>query len=113
MTWRYDATGAGTPFEQTVPPWAMSKCEECYATWRIEGHDQLCSQAVRPPRSTLRCHFCQEQFLVTPGDNEGFTEEVGEFWSEVLKRSVLAHPDCLPMGITATLEDEDPEWKMA
>ena len=26
---------------------------------------------------------------------------------------VLAHPDCLPMGIDATIQGLDPEWKMA
>lgn len=60
-----------------------------------------------------RCHFCQERLRVDPQDDEFYLEEVGEFWSEVLQRSVLAHPDCLPMGITATLLGEDPEWKMA
>ena len=60
-----------------------------------------------------RCHFCQERLWVAEYDPDEFGEEVGEFWSEVLKESVIAHPDCLPMGADATLRGEDPEWKMA
>lgn len=60
-----------------------------------------------------RCHFCEEPVWVTVYDEDEFAEEIGEFWSDKLQDSVLAHPDCLPMGITATMEGEDPEWKMA
>lgn len=65
------------------------------------------------PSKKHRCHFCQERVLVASYDDDEWMEEVGEFWSEVLNRSVLAHPDCLPMGIDATLSGADPEWKLA
>ena len=42
-----------------------------------------------------------------------FTEEVGEFWSDKLQNSVLAHPDCTPNGIDAIINGTDPDWKMA
>lgn len=64
----------------------------------------------------MQCHFCEEKFTPQPGtsaDDGLFEEEVGEFWSENLQDSVLAHPDCLPLGIDAVLTGEDPEWKMA
>jgi hypothetical protein len=51
--------------------------------------------------------------LVDSEDDDLYEEEVGEFWSEVVNHSVLAHPDCLPMGIDATLNGADPEWKLA
>lgn len=60
-----------------------------------------------------RCHFCHEIIKTEPGDIDLYLEEIGEFWSENLQDSVLAHPDCLPMGIDATLAGEDPEWKLA
>lgn len=67
-----------------------------------------------PVRSKKQhCHFCQEALLVDSHDDDLYEEEVGEFWSEVLQSSVLAHPDCLPMGIDATLSGADPEWKLA
>lgn len=60
-----------------------------------------------------RCHFCAERLLTSPNDPGEYTEEVGEFWSSILRASVLAHPDCLPMGVDATLAGEDPEWSLA
>lgn len=63
-----------------------------------------------------RCYFCGEKFRYergTPIEEDMFAEEVGEFWSEKLQDSFLGHPDCLPMGITATIEGQDPDWKMA
>lgn len=58
-----------------------------------------------------RCYFCEEPFLF---DKHGmYREEVGEFWSEKLQHSVIAHPDCLPNGIDTVFLGEDPEWKMA
>lgn len=51
----------------------------------------------------MGCHFCGSD----PDD------EMGEFWSAVLQRAVVGHPDCLPMGIDATQEGKDPEWSMA
>jgi len=64
----------------------------------------------------MKCHFCGDTFLVEKGsspDDELFAEEVGEFYSNKLQDSVLAHPDCLPLGIEAVLEGNDPEWVMA
>jgi hypothetical protein len=62
------------------------------------------------------CFFCGEKFRLergsTPEDGL-YTEEVGEWWSEKLQDSVLGHPDCLPMGLDAVLNGDDPEWKMA
>lgn len=58
-----------------------------------------------------RCHFCGDKLLL---DRYGmYREEVGEFWSDKLNDSVLAHPDCLPLGIGAVINGEDPEWKLA
>ena len=68
---------------------------------------------IEPEPEPKRCHFCQDKLLHEDGDDEIYLEEVGEFWSEVLQRAVLAHPECLPMGIEATLSGDDPEWKMA
>lgn len=62
-------------------------------------------------QTVFRCHFCGSDLLCD--DDEMFIEEVGEFWSNQLNRSVLAHPDCLPLGIDATQSGQDPEWKMA
>lgn len=56
------------------------------------------------------CAFCQ---ALVNHDMSTNTEEVGEFWSETLSDTVLAHPDCLPMGIDDTLAGKDPEWSMA
>lgn len=71
---------------------------------------------MQNPDDLTRCYFCGDKFLLTPGTapgNEDWAEEVGEFWSTRLQTSVIAHPDCLPKGITATLLDEDDEWKLA
>jgi hypothetical protein len=63
---------------------------------------------------TDRCHFCEDEIKK---DKDGWilesNGEIGEFWSESLQDSVLAHPDCLPLGIDAVFSGEDPEWKMA
>lgn len=71
----------------------------------------------RTPESVLStCYFCGDKFRLSRGtkpEDGDYAEEVGEFWSEKLQHSVLAHPDCLPMGITNTLEGKDPDWKMA
>ncbi len=71
----------------------------------------------RTPEEVLStCYFCGDKFLLTRGtvaDDSDYAEEVGEFWSEKLQASVLAHPDCLPMGITNTLLGKDDEWKLA
>ena len=60
------------------------------------------------------CAFCQMELKRDEDDmlleSNG---EVGEFWSETLNVSVLAHPDCTPLGIDAIQQGEDPEWKMA
>jgi len=75
-----------------------------------------CDPRNRKHSDLTRCYFCEEKFLMEPGsspEDELYAEEVGEFWNETLQDSVLAHPDCLPMGIEATLSGEDPEWKMA
>ena len=59
----------------------------------------------------FHCHFCGERLAY---DGWVFEEnDVGEWWSEKLQHSVLAHADCLPMGATATCEGRDPEWKLA
>jgi hypothetical protein len=55
-----------------------------------------------------RCHFCEE--TVDPDD---FETEVGEFWSRTKEDTILAHPDCLPLGIDAVFDGTDPEWCMA
>lgn len=36
--------------------------------------------------------------------------EMGEFWSNKLEDSVMAHVDCLPEG---TIEGTNEEWSMA
>jgi hypothetical protein len=59
-----------------------------------------------------RCHFCEEK-LVLDDSGMSYTTEVGEFWSEALQDSVLAHPDCLPRGFEAVAAGSDPEWKLA
>jgi hypothetical protein len=58
------------------------------------------------------CHFCGEK-LVLDESGMSYTTEVGEFWSDVLNDSVLAHPDCLPRGIDAVITGTDPEWRLA
>jgi len=58
-----------------------------------------------------RCHFCEA--TLKRNKDGWYTEEVGEFWSDKLQDSVLAHPDCLPLGIDAVFNGEDPDWKMA
>ena len=63
-------------------------------------------------REVMRCYFCEEKLKEYPDCRYG-SDEHGEFWSESMQRSVLAHPDCLPMGIDATIQGLDPEWKMA
>ena len=58
----------------------------------------------------MRCYFCEEklkEYADCPYD------EYGEFWSESMQRSVLAHPDCLPVGIDEIQAGKHPEWKMA
>jgi hypothetical protein len=60
------------------------------------------------------CAFCQE--IIKRDDDDMMLDsngEVGEFWSETLQASVLAHPDCTPLGIDAIFNGKDPEWKMA
>ena len=62
------------------------------------------------------CHFCGTKFTPEPGtkpEDGLFKEEVGEFWSIIKQDSVLAHPDCLPLGIDAVFNETDPEWRMA
>jgi hypothetical protein len=61
-----------------------------------------------------KCYFCKSDFVMD-GDPEWglYAEEVGEFWSESMQDSVLAHPDCLPRGISPVIEGTDPEWKLA
>ena len=57
------------------------------------------------------CHFCGE---VKKLDEDGLPykqfPEMGEFWSEKLQDSVMAHVDCLPEGV---LEGTNDEWSMA
>lgn len=63
-----------------------------------------------------QCHFCDEELRDGAGGSKGdglFLEEVGEFWSRTLQKSVLGHPDCTPHGIDAIQEGTDPEWSMA
>jgi hypothetical protein len=71
----------------------------------------------RTPEEVLStCYFCGESFTPRRGtrpEDQDWVEEIGEWWSEKLQHSVLAHPDCLPMGVTATLNGEDEEWSMA
>lgn len=50
----------------------------------------------------MSCHFCS--------DTDG---EMGEFWSSVLNRAVVAHPECLPCGVDAAFDRTDPEWSFA
>ena len=57
------------------------------------------------------CHFCGSKLRMDRGGM--YLEEVGEFWGEAIQDSVLAHPDCLPLGIDATQAGEDPNWVMA
>jgi hypothetical protein len=62
------------------------------------------------------CYFCGDKFRLRRGtkpEDGDYVDEVCEVWSNVLQDSVLTHPDCLPMGIEATQQGEDPEWKMA
>lgn len=59
------------------------------------------------------CYFCGESVLVGPEENEEYADDVGEWWSESMQRSVLGHADCLPMGATATMQGSDPNWKLA
>jgi hypothetical protein len=61
----------------------------------------------------MKCHFCGDTLRTEEGTDDLFVEDVGEFYSNKLNDSVLAHPDCLPMGIDATLNGDDPEWVMA
>jgi hypothetical protein len=66
------------------------------------------------PVNVNQCHFCGTKIKK---DKDGWilpsNGEIGEFWSETLQDSVLAHPDCLPNGIDAVFEGSDTEWKMA
>lgn len=57
------------------------------------------------------CYFCGGLFELD--EYEMYTEEVGEFWNKQVQESVLAHPDCLPLGIGAVTEGKDPVWTMA
>lgn len=59
-----------------------------------------------------RCYFCKE-ILKYDISEMSYTTEVGEFWSDKLQDSVLAHPDCTPNGIDAIFNGTDPEWRMA
>jgi hypothetical protein len=71
---------------------------------------------LKPHTDLTRCYFCEERFRFERGSKPSdglYAEEVGEFWSENLQDSVLAHPDCTPMGIDAIFNGTDPEWKMA
>jgi hypothetical protein len=66
------------------------------------------------PKMLTHCFFGGEAFIFDGDPEDGlYAEEVGEFWSDELNDSVLAHPDCTPRGITAILEGADPDWKMA
>lgn len=61
-----------------------------------------------------RCAFCLT--ILRRDKDDGLLPsngEVGEFWSKTLQNSVLAHPDCTPLGIDAIQEGKDPEWSMA
>lgn len=60
---------------------------------------------------TSKCYFCEGAFEKDKYDM--YTEEVGEFWNVKAEDSVLAHPDCTPMGIDAIITGEDKEWKLA
>lgn len=63
-----------------------------------------------------RCYWCLERFRYEKGtkpEDGMYLDEVGEWWSESLQDSVLGHPDCLPMGVDATLQGLDPNWCMA
>lgn len=57
------------------------------------------------------CAFCQAILKFDKDDMP--LEEIGEFWSKTAQESVLAHPDCTPLGIEAIQEGKDPEWSMA
>jgi hypothetical protein len=61
-----------------------------------------------------RCAFCN---MTIKKDADGWilesNGEVGEFWSNTLQNSLLAHPDCLPNGIDVVITGKDPEWSMA
>jgi len=69
---------------------------------------------VKPGIDPDRCYFCQAEFTPQyPNEADAYglyEEEVGEFWSEELQISVLAHADCVPEG---TLEGSNPNWKLA
>jgi hypothetical protein len=59
------------------------------------------------------CYFCQAAFTPEYPDEPDsglYKEEVGEFWSNELDESVLAHADCVPEG---TFEGTNEEWSMA
>ena len=66
---------------------------------------------LKPQENMNECYFCGAEFLRDKFDD--YTEEVGEFWSDKLQDSVLAHPDCTPRGVEAILMGEDPDWKLA
>ena len=63
-------------------------------------------------KEVMRCHFCGEQLKEFPDCRYG-SDEFGEFFSELLRDSVLAHPDCLPVSIDDIQAGKHPEWKMA
>ena len=57
------------------------------------------------------CHFCGGVKKLDP-DGMPYKQfpEMGEFWSNKLEDSVMAHVDCLPEG---TIEGTNKEWSMA
>jgi hypothetical protein len=74
------------------------KRDAMYEKRLAQGHEWIMSH----------CFFCEEKILMGPMDIP--IHEIGEFWSEKLQTSVLAHPDCLPEGV---LEGTNDEWSMA
>ena len=60
----------------------------------------------------MRCYFCGDKLKEYPDCRYG-SDEYGEFWSQTLQDSVLAHPDCLPVSIDEIQRGEHPEWKTA
>jgi hypothetical protein len=45
-------------------------------------------------------------------DPDNFNDEIGEFWSDKLQDTVVAHPDCAP-DFQAIFDGSHPDWKMA
>jgi hypothetical protein len=72
--------------------------------------------SLTPQTDHTRCYFGGEPFRYQRGtrpEDGLYVEEVGEFWSEELQDTVLAHPDCTPRGIDAIATGQDPDWSMA